>query len=156
MWIAFPVLFWPFAFAVYVGLKGRRFGLLPPILLVLFGLFICICGVFRYNPGDPRGTTFSQVHVIVSSLSSAAPAPTPFFLWLATRKDDRWRLFRRFSLVMQVLGLIAALLLALAFCHLIDWNGFAERSFWGVYYIHAVALAVKLRRMKHAIRPPDP
>jgi hypothetical membrane protein len=156
LWLAFPFLFGPFAVVVYAGLRGHWFGEVPAFLLGLFALFIGLCGVFRYDPASPEQTLSSRVHVVVSILASAALALCPFFLWLATRHDARWQSFRRFSLLMQAAGLLAALLLALAYFRVITWGGFAERSFWGVYYVWVFGLAWKLRLLGKAACPAPP
>lgn len=146
LWAAFPLLFGPFAVAVHAGLREHRFGQILPILLGLFAVFISLCGIFRYDPASPEHP-FSQVHLIVSMLASIALFPGPFFLWLATRHDASWQRFRKFSLLLQAAGLLAACLLALAYFRVMTWGGFAERSFWGVYYVWIVGLAIKLRQM---------
>ncbi len=147
VWAAFPFLFAPFVVAVYVALKRYHLGLIPPALLGLFSVCIGLCGIFRFDPVDPEQTTASLIHVIVSSLASFFLFPGPFFLWLATRKDMSWRRFHLFSLFIQVGGMVGAVLLVLAFLHWITWYGFAERSYWGVYYVWIIGLAFRLRSM---------
>jgi hypothetical membrane protein len=147
LWASFPLLFGPFAGAVYVGLRGHRFGRIPSLLLGLFALFIGLCGIFRYHPSGSEHLEASLPHVIVSSLASLVLFPAPLFLWLATRDDARWQTFRRFSLLVQVGGVGAAFLLLLAFLELMPWGGFAERTYWGVYYVWFVGLGLKLRRL---------
>jgi hypothetical membrane protein len=146
-WAVFPLLFAPFVAAVGVGLWHRHFGKVVTILLGLFGVFIGLCGIFPYDPRSPEHTSASRVHLVVSSLSSLTLFPCPFFLWLATRHDGRWRGFRRFSLVVQAGGAVTAALLGFAFINVFLWGGLAERSYWGVYYVWFVGLALKLRRL---------
>ncbi len=150
-WALFPLEFGPFVVAVYIGLRGHRYGRILPVLLGLFALCMGLCGIFRFDPADPMHTFSSRVHVIVSALSGATLFPNPFFLWFATRHDDRWQRFRHFSLLMQAAGVVAVLLLALAFLRVMNWYGFAERSFWAVYYVWIVGLALELRRLSKSI-----
>jgi len=122
-------------------------------LLAAFAVFISLCGIFRLDPANPEHTFSSRVHVIVSLLAGIALFPTTFFLWLATRHDPDWTRFRGFSLFMQAAGLVATLLLTLGYFRVLLWRGFAERSFWGVYYLWIVGLALKLRRMAESAQP---
>ncbi len=156
LWAAFPLLFGPFAFAVAAGLRGHPSAQLVPFLLMLFSVFIGLCGVFRYDPVSPEATFPSRVHVIVSPLAGAALLPCPFFVWLATRRDRSWRAFRRFCLFAQVVGIAAALLYVPLYFRLIAWRGLAERSFWGVYYVWIAFFALRLRRTAATESPGRP
>jgi hypothetical membrane protein len=142
-WVAFAVLFAPFVVAVYAGLHGRRLGSVPPALLALFALFIGLCGLIRH---DPAGAD-NRAHVLVSGLANVALFPVPFFLWLATRADDSWRRFRRFSLFLQGVGVAAGLWLLLVYFRRYAWGGLAEWGYYCVYYVWVVGLGLKLRRM---------
>jgi hypothetical membrane protein len=146
-WALFPLQFGPFAVAVAAGLRGHRLARIPPTLLALFAVFMGLCGVFRFDPSSPEHTVSSQLHVTCAILASLALLPSPFFLWLATRRDTPWRDFHRFSLCLQAAGLVAGFFLVEAALHVADPAGLAERGFWAVYYIWIVGLAIKLRRM---------
>jgi hypothetical membrane protein len=145
-WVAFAVLFGPFAAAVYAGLHGHRLGGIPPTLLALFALFVGLCGLIRH---DPFGAG-NRAHVLVSGLANVALFPAPFFLWLATRADNSWRRFRRFSLFLQGTGAAAGLWLLLVYYRRFDWGGLAEWGYYCVYYVWVAALALRLRRMSSA------
>ncbi|HEX5269206.1 MAG TPA: DUF998 domain-containing protein [Gemmataceae bacterium] len=154
--LAFPALFVPFAVAVRAGLRRHRFGAVPAILLGLFAVFVGLLGIFRHDPAGPYNA-FSRAHVVVSALANAALFPVPFFLWLATRTEASWRRLRRFSLVVQGAGAVTALLLALAFFRVIGWGGLIEWSYYGLYYVWVVALAIRLWRAGTTparLRPP--
>jgi hypothetical membrane protein len=142
-WVAFALLFGPFSLAVYAGLHSHRLGGVPPALLGLFALFVGPCGLIRH---DPAGAD-NRAHVLVSGLANVALFPTPFFLWLATRTDDSWRRFRRFSMLLQGVGAAGALWLLLVYFRRYPWGGLAEWGYYGIYYVWVVALALKLRRM---------
>jgi len=142
-WVAFAVLFGPFAVAVYAGLHGHRFGCVAPALLALFAFFVGLCGLLRH---DPAGAD-NRAHVAVSALANVALVPVPLSLWLATRADDSWRLFRRFSLVLQAVGAAGALWLLSVYYRRFAWGGLAEWGYYAIYYVWVVALALKLRRM---------
>ncbi len=146
LWAAFPLIFGPFAVAVYAGLGDRPLGRLLAVQIGLFAAFIGLCGIFRYDPFSPRDL-LSRGHVVVSALANAAVLPTPFVLWLAMRGDESWRRFGTFSLFIQVAGVVAAILLGLAFFRVIGWGGVTEWGFFGVYYVWIVALALKLRSL---------
>lgn len=146
-WATFPLQFGPFAIAVALGLRGKRFGQVVPALLGLFAVFIGLCGIFRFDPGDPTQTAGSRAHVVVSSMASAMLFPCPFLLWLITRHDDGWRRCAWFSLVMQAAGISAGIALGLTWLHVVTLCGLAERAYWIVYYIWIVGLALKLREM---------
>ncbi len=153
LWAAFPLVFGPFAVAVYAGLRGHRFGRIPPALLLCFSLFLGLCGIFRFDPTDPDLTLSSRTHMIVSTLASAVLFPTPFCLWLATRRDPRWQGVRRFSLLLQAVGLMAGFLLALAYFEVLSLGGLAERGYWAVYYVWIVGVALKLRCLGNTAGP---
>jgi hypothetical membrane protein len=142
-WVAFAILFSPFAAAVYAGLKGHRSGGAPPALLALFSLLVGLCGLIRH---DPAGAD-NRAHVLVSGLANVALFPVPFFLWLATRADDSWRRFRRFSLFLQGIGAAGGLWLLLVYFRRYGWGGLAEWGYYFIYYVWVVGLAIRLRRM---------
>ncbi len=141
-WVVFAVVFAPFVAALRAGLRGHRFGGVAPALLGLFALFIGLCGCVRHDPGGDN-----RAHILVSALANVALCPAPLALWLATRADDSWRRFRRFSLLLQAAGAAAALWLLLVYLHRIAWGGGAEWGYYAVYYVWIVPLAVKLRAM---------
>jgi hypothetical protein len=135
VWACFPLLFGPFAAAVHAGLRGHRFGRVPPVLLGLFSLFIGLCGICRYHLYGPDHLVASIPHLVVSSLD-----------------DANWQSFRRFSLLVQACGAVAAVLLVLAFLDVMPWGGFAERGYWAVYYVWFVGLGLKLRRLGQTLQ----
>jgi hypothetical membrane protein len=146
-WATIPLQLGPFAFALALGLRGKQFGKLVPVLLALFAVCVGLCGIFPFDPYNPAATAASRIHIIVSSLSTVLLFPCPFLLWLVTRHDDNWRVVARFGLVMQVPGIAAGIMLGLTLLHITDWRGLIERSFWAVYYIWIVGVALKLREM---------
>lgn len=143
-WVAFPFCFSPFALAVYAGTPPGRFRWVAPMLLAIFAVCIGLCGVFRCSPDCAAHTFATGSHLIVSSIASATLFPSPFFFWLATRRDPHWQNLRHFSLVMQALGIGALVVLALAFLNLSPYGGLYERTFWGVYYVWLFVVGLEL------------
>ncbi len=146
-WVAFGCLLTPFSLAVYAGTRPNRFARVTPVLLAVFALLVVVCGIFPCDVGCHGRTWTSRVHITASALSSFALTPCPFFFWLGTRRDERWRRVRRFSLVMQVLGLAALGLLVAVFLGLNPWTGLFERAFWAVYYVWTLVIALKLHAL---------
>ena len=145
IWMSFPVFFGPFALAVYAAIKDYRLGWVTPTLLFLFSLGIAGCGIFRWEPYHP--TSFSaRAHLISSTFSTAALFPCPFFFWLSTRHDGRWRWYGHYSLFIQLVGLCGAITLALAFLHLVWARGICERAYWVIYYFWVLLIGLTLRR----------
>ncbi len=121
-WATIPLQLGPFAFALALGLAGKRFGKLVPVLLALFAVCVGLCGIFPFNPFEPKATTASRMHIVVSTVSTVVLFPCPFLLWLVTRADEKWQLVARFGLVMQVAGIAAGIMLGLSCLHVVDWR----------------------------------
>jgi hypothetical protein len=112
--------------------------------LLIFAVFISLCGVFPCDPGCHGRTLSAKVHFAVSGVAAVALTPCPLVFWWITRQDARWKGFRLFSWVIQVAGALALLALGLAFLHWFPLAGVIERIFWGLYYLWIIAIAVRL------------
>src|SRR5262249_13878438 len=102
-----------------------------------------------------RGTDFSNVaHCVASSIAMIALFPCPCLLWLSTRRDRRWRLLGCYSLSIQAVAIVGAILVIrglLAPQHFL-LCGLVERSFLGIYYLWVVGIGLKLQHLGRARR----
>lgn len=76
-WLAFPVLFGPFALAVYAGTRRGRLPWVTPTLLVVFSACIGLCGVFRCSPNCHAHTASTQAHLLVTACPPPLSTPVP-------------------------------------------------------------------------------
>jgi hypothetical membrane protein len=149
-WIAFPILFFPFALDLFSHLPKGKLRWAPAALLVGFTVGLFFCGVFHCDPGCAGKTATARAHFMSSYAAAAALYLSPLGLALASWDDERWRRWQWINFVGLTFGAAAGIALFLAGKHIVPHRGLQERVFFGVFYTWVVLVALRLILLQRA------
>ncbi len=150
-WIAFPVLFFPFAVALHYHVRQGKYRWAPAVLLVWFSIGLCSCGIFHCDPGCQGKTTSAKVHFASSYTAAAALYLSPLALILVSWNDERWKGYQWINIAALFFGAGVGIALFLSGKHIIPHRGLWERLYFGVFYIWVVLLALRMSYLERTL-----
>lgn len=143
IFIIYNILLIPFAIGLYSGLLKKTTTTLITIALIMNSILGVVWTLFF--PLDVGGTSTSltgMLHLIVGALVVPLIFLIELCFWSSTRKDDRWRGYGRFSLLIFAVTLVFGLM-TVAFVNS-DYRGLLERITTGSFLLWVEVLALKL------------
>jgi hypothetical protein len=150
-WFIYGIMLVLFAVGLFRSMpRNSRVWWIGPILIAVFGIFDGIgSAIFPCDPGCVGKTLSGRMHLLVSTVGTAALVPIPLFCWLGLRREQRWKSIRMFSWIVQIVALIVMVGLLFAKIkgvadNLNNFGGLLQRLVYTVYYIWLVPVGVKL------------
>jgi len=94
-----------FAFALNKGINNGNGSKIGPLLLVVSGVSLFSCGIFRCDPGCIPISTIGFLHSYVCSIALFSLIFAPFFMLHRLASDDRWHNYQYYSLTIGIVAL---------------------------------------------------
>jgi len=143
MFVVYNILLIPFAFGLYASLgKGRARGVILIALVINSVLGVAWTLFFPLDEGGKSVTLTGMLHLAVGALVVPIVFAIELASWRATRRNDRWRLYSKFSLGIFVVTLVFGLL-TVALVNS-DLRGLFERITTGSFLLWVEIVAIKV------------
>lgn len=134
-----------FSLALYSDIKKNKYSLVAPVLLILFSLSFIGLVAFPCE-GECSLIPPGSIHSLFVSLCFISLVFVPIFFWLSTKCDKRWKSYKTFNMIMQVLGIISLILFAIKIEPIV---GLLQRAFLLVYFIWVGVISLKLFKLSN-------
>jgi hypothetical protein len=143
IFIIYNILLIPFAIGLYSGLlKKAATTLITTALIINSILGVAWTLFFPLDVGGTSTSLTGMLHLIVGALVVPLIFLIELGFWSSTKKDDRWRRYGRFSLLIFAVTLVFGLM-TVAFVNS-DYRGLLERITTGSFLLWVEVLALKL------------
>jgi len=131
-----------FAFALDRGVNNGKGSKIGPLLIGISGVSFVLCGIFRCDPDCIPISTVGIIHGYMCFIAQFALIFAPFFMFHRLARDDRWRNYHIYSLVIAVIALFMAIVYK--FHGSDDLVGIFQRISFGVPLLWVEIMAIKL------------
>jgi hypothetical protein len=143
IFIIYNILLIPFAVGLYFKLrKASTTAMVAIALIVNAVLGVAWTLFFPLDIGGKSASLTGTLHLVVGALVVPLIFAIELGFWRSARKDDKWRQYGKFSLVIFAITLVFGIM-TVAFVNS-DYRGLLERITTGSFLLWVEVLALKL------------
>ena len=137
-----------FAFGLHRGISEGKGSKLVPILMVVSGVGWVGASFFHCDPGCANESVTGKMHDLTGIIAGPPLMIAPLAILPRLKKDNRWRSYRPFSLIM---GALAVMLFAVMFTGevlaLEPYRGLLQRLTFFTPLLWMAVMAIRLLRL---------